>query len=230
MRRYNTITRLELEYVGNVIFDYAHSMDNAQSMMGSGRRQAYSHVARCVECGYLKRLDGYLLPTAKAFRECRSPFPFHQLGRQNLKHWSTIVSVREYLRRDPRFLFNGWKHERIIRQEKGLPDAHEFMGPSSHIPDGVAYLTSVKTGAFAEVAIEVETSYKGPKRTDDMLMKLAAEYEHIWYFSPEGYVYDLIDTCIRRLPPEHFAKFALWTLDTILDDQTAHRTPHRTQV
>ena len=129
--RKQDITELELEYVANVIEDYAHSVDNAQMMIGSGRRQAYAHIKRCVGCNYINRTDGYLLPTNKAFRECRAPYPWHHIGRQNLRHYANIVTVREYLRHDPRFIFMGWKSERAIRRENGLPDGYEFMGPGT---------------------------------------------------------------------------------------------------
>jgi hypothetical protein len=228
--RKRDVTAWDIEYIGGLIEDYCHSMENVQTILGVGRRTAYDHVARWIECGYVNRKMGYLLPTRRAFLELRSPYRWHTLGRQNLKHWSHVVAIREYLRCDERFVLMGWKGERAIRHERGLTDSLEIEPLGTHIPDAEAYLLSVATGHVATVAIENEESYKGPKRTDDILSILARDYEQVFYFAPEGYVYDLIDTCIRRLPPTSFPKFSLWRLDTILHDSKERSSPQRTQV
>jgi hypothetical protein len=229
MRRQD-ITPRQLEYLGSLVEDYCHSMDNAVALFGIARRTVYEHLERLIKADYINRKMGYLLPTRRAFLECRSPYRWHTLGRQNLKHWSHVASIREYLRCDERFVLMGWKGERAIRHERGLHDSLELEPLGTHIPDAEAYLLSVATGHIATVAIENEESYKGPNRTDDTLAILARDYEQVFYFAPEGYVYDLIDTCIRRLPPMSFPKFSLWRLDTILHDSKERSSPQRTQV
>jgi hypothetical protein len=111
-----------------------------------------------------------------------------------------------------------WRGERAIRRSLGFHDSFEYKDGKVHIPDAEAEIFFPDTGEIWLIDIEVERSYKGPGRTDEILECAARQYQHIWYFCPATPIYPLIERRIQCLPQSDVGKFEMWELDTIVCD------------
>jgi len=221
MRKYKPtyqISALDIETWEWIINHYAATVDDICEVRDIARRTAYEHMAEWVNHGYFFRKHGFVIPRQTAYWQCDSRFRYHDFGLIFLTHCRDINKVEHWLRIREDMVVLSWTGERQLRKDQGLQDHYEHFDGKTHVPDAVAEILSKKTGVIANVAIEVERTYKGPDRTDKILRILASEYEHIMYFADKERVYRPIETCISRLFEEKRKRFSLWELDTITCD------------
>lgn len=213
------LTPWDCEHIQFGIYRYCLTIKDIRELLGGvSRETAYAHARRWIDLGYAFRSSGYILFTQKAYHYFDVPFYYHSIGRQNLEHYADTNMVEAYLRQRDDMILMYWKGERLIRHEASMHDSYEYENGQTHIPDAIAEVYLKDTGQVWEIAIEIERSYKGPRRTDDILAILAANHTHVWYFTV-GHVYPLIERRIQCLPAVDVPKFEMWELDTIREWQ-----------
>jgi len=87
-------------------------------------------------------------------------------------HIAAITDVRILLERELRR--GRWECERAIAQRF----AYQGRRGRDHLPDALLHTRA------GTVAIEVELTLKSRERVAAIILELAREYEHVWYFAP----------------------------------------------
>jgi len=166
------------------IYRYCLTIDDVRDLLGGvARETAYAHVRRWIDLGFAYRKGGYILFTKKAFWHCGIPFPWRELGIQNLPHYADTNAVERFLHHRKDMVIQYWEGERLARHNLGLHDSFEYTNGQTHIPDAVVEVCFHGTREVWRVALEVERTYKGPGQNVYMLAILARDYEHVWYFA-----------------------------------------------
>jgi hypothetical protein len=216
------VSLLDLETWNWIVNHYTARVEDICILRGIKERTAYEHIRAWRKHDYFTSKAGFLVATQRTLWECGTPYKFHDLGLDFLTHAHDVIKVEHWLGRREDMVILDWAGERELRHMQGVH--HTVDTRDIHIADAEATILSRATDTTQFVAIEIERSYKGPRRTYEALTRLAAKYEHIWYFADVRNVYRPLAACIETLPPEDIPKFSLWKLDTITRDPKARST------
>jgi len=87
------LQRWDVEHIQFGIYRYCLTIDDVRDLLGGvARETAYAHVRRWIDLGYAFRKGGHILFSKTAYYRCGVPFPYIDIGMQNLPHYADTKS------------------------------------------------------------------------------------------------------------------------------------------
>jgi len=157
MKKYDPrykLTQWDVEHIAFGIYHYCLTINDVRDLLrGVARETAYAHVRRWIDLGYAYRQHGYICFSQRAYHHCGVPFPYINLGGQNLPHYADTTLFERYIRYRGDMILLHWIGERLVRHERGLHQTHEYH-TQTHVPDAIAEIYFKDTATSWKIAIE----------------------------------------------------------------------------
>jgi DNA-binding MarR family transcriptional regulator len=147
-------------------------------------RRAYQIVNRFIEAGLLEherifyKKHGIYRLTQKGAKYTELP-PLYRVSLANYKH--DILMIEVYLKLRALYPEAEWISERQLKHDKYF----DGLGKKGHLPDGILkFPNEIIRGEAKQVAIEVELTAKGKKRTESILTGYGKDFSitEVWYY------------------------------------------------